>query len=126
MRGSKYHNKKTKITGGVFDSKLEAQHFTLLNRRQALGEIKGLGRQVKIRLTDKPKGRQRVYIADFVFYDIKKCSWVLWDSKGMLIEPYQTKRDWLLDKFTGFIFVEATREGFKEFTPYGQIPLHFV
>lgn len=121
----KYRNSKTRIGEQVFDSKLEAEHYLHLKLRLERGEIHSLGRQIKIQLTDKPKGRQRSYVADFVFYDKALASWVVMDSKGMKVEPYQTKRDWLLDKFCGFVFVEKSKQGDAVYTPYGGEKLTF-
>lgn len=123
--GAKYKNKKTSVGSKKFDSRLEAKHFLELVARQKAGEIHSLALQTKIQLTDKPKGRQRSYIADFVFFDNALASWVVMDSKGMKVEPYQTKRDWLLDKFCGFVFIERTRTEQKTYTPYGEKPILF-
>lgn len=122
---SKYRNHKIKIGGLTFDSKLESEHYLLLKNRLNRGEIRDLARQVSIPLTSKPKGKDRAYIADFVYFDVLRDSWTIWDSKGLKIEPYPTKRDWLLDKYNGFVFVEASKDGEKEFVPWGSIPLKF-
>lgn len=123
---NKYKNFKTFYKGKTFDSKLEASHFLLLEQRLMRGEIKDLSRQVKIQLSDKPKGRQRSYVADFVYFDVFKNVWVIQDSKGMKVEPYQTKRDWILDKFFGFIFVEKSKGKEVIFEPYGDKKINFL
>lgn len=121
----KYRNTKTKIKGIVFDSKLEAEHYQSLLSRLRRGEIKELGRQAKIRLTqNQEKAREQVfYIADFVFFDKIKNEWVVWDSKGVKTQAYIIKRKWLLDCYCGFIFIEASKNGKVEYFPNGKIKL---
>lgn len=121
----KYRNTKTKIGGLVFDSKLEAEHYQTLLSRLRRGEIKELGRQAKIKLTqNQEKAREQVfYIADFVFFDNALNEWIIWDSKGVKTQAYVIKRKWLLDYFCGFKFVEVTKKGSVEYIPVGEINL---
>lgn len=125
-RGSKYSNKKTTIAGIKFDSKLEAEHWITLKAREARGEIVGLKRQVWIKLTEKPKGRGRnvFYVPDFVFFDKALGEVVLMDSKGFLTPEYKIKRDWLLEKYTGFVFVELHKKKETIYKPYGEININ--
>lgn len=120
----KYRNKKITLFGRVFDSKREAEDFLLLMSRARKKEIHSLACQVPISLC-RNGASKRKYIADFAYYDKIAGSWVIMDSKGMKIEPYQTKRDWLLDNYTGFIFIEKTAEKEKTFKPAGDIQLDF-
>lgn len=121
----KYRNTKTRISGIVFDSKLEAEHYRFLLSRLRRGEIKELGRQAKIKLTqNQEKAREQVfYIADFVFFDNDLNEWIVWDSKGVKTQAYVIKRKWLLDCFCGFRFVEVTKKGSAEYFPVGEINL---
>lgn len=121
----KYGNKKITINGQRFDSKLEASHYFRLVNLQKQGRIKYLARQVTISLSDKPKGRNVRYIADFVFLDLEKNIWVVMDSKGYATRDYKVKRDWLLDKFKGFIFIENSKNGEVTFNPYGTKDIFF-
>lgn len=121
----KYHNKKVKIGKLTFDSKLESEHYVILLNRLSRGEIRDLARQVKIELTQHAeKHKDKVhYIADFAFFDFALDKWVLMDSKGFQTDSYKLKRKWLLDNFNGFLFIEHTKEGIKEYEPKGEIPL---
>lgn len=122
----KYKNINTRIKSERFDSKLEAFHYQYLLSRLKNKEIKSLARQVSFSLSDKKDGtRNKIYKADFVFFDFKLNSWIIMDSKGMRIEPYMTKRDWLLDKFNGFIFLEKRKDKDIYFKPYGLIKIEF-
>lgn len=123
----KYRNSKARIGGLTFDSKLESEHYMLLKNRLKRGEIRDLARQVKIELTqhaDKHKDKVH-YVADFVFFDLSLNSWIVWDSKGMPTDAYKIKRKWLLDTYNGFIFIETSKSGSKEFIPNGKICLEF-
>lgn len=124
-RKSKYGNQKSRVGGLTFDSKLEAEHYVLLTNRLMRGEIKDLGRQVRIELTINAEKREdRVYyVADFVFFDLALDKWVVWDSKGMQTDTYKIKRKWLLDNFIGFLFIEHAKKEKKEYSPRGSIPL---
>lgn len=120
---NKYRNQRCKIDGLMFDSKKEAIDYVLLKSRLKSKRIEHLSRQVRILLAEK-KGAGCTYVADFVFYDHDRSSWVIWDSKGMETKEYQVKRAWLLDKFKGFVFVE-NKNGEKEYTSYGAVELNF-
>lgn len=99
----------------------------LLKSRGLKGEIKNLSRQVSIELTKNAKKHlEKVfYIADFVFFDVERDCWIVWDSKGMPTDAYKIKRKWLLDTYKGFVFIEANKREKKEFIPNGEILLEF-
>lgn len=96
---SKYGNKRVTRHGIKFDSKREADRYTILLARQRNGDITNLERQVKIPLIGKagpiltPTGRQAHYIADFSYVDwsiggVK----VIEDAKGYPTEVFKLKR----------------------------------
>ena len=96
----KYKAKRTEVDGISFDSKREAQRWSVLKVRERIGEIRNLDRQVKfpievdgkpIRIRSKryPKGRIVSYFADFAYeerQDIEtECevwSYIIEDVKG--------------------------------------------
>lgn len=64
----KYHNKKTKICGIVFDSKKEASRFMELEMLQRAGKISALERQKRFEVVPKTRTeRAAFYVADFVY-----------------------------------------------------------
>ena len=68
MTKSKYNNKIIQRKDGKFDSKKEYAIWIQLKHLEKLGQIKNLKRQVPFILIAKSKwGRERKYIADFVF-----------------------------------------------------------
>lgn len=122
MQKRKYGNIKTKVFGIEFDSKAEAEDYLILRAKEQKGEIKHLNLQVSFPLCRNGASKKR-YIADFVFFDIAHNSWVVMDTKGMRVEPYQTKRDWLLDNYRGFIFIEKTGNNMKAFKAVGDLEI---
>lgn len=119
MRKNKYASKKISFNGLVFDSKAEFNDFLYLRNLLKKREIKDLYRQVKIILSDV-KNYKCTYIADFVFFDIKKNAWFIWDTKGIITPAYRVKRAWLLSTFNDFIFIENKNNNKKEFLPKGE------
>lgn len=112
---NKYHNQKVKtLNHGTFDSKLEFQHFKELEVLEKAGKIDRIFRQVRI-----PLGKSNAikYVADFVFWDIQRDCYVIWDSKGLETKEFKVKRAWLLDDYVGFVFIQAGKTERKEFKP---------
>lgn len=69
---TKYNNTKVKTKYGTFDSKKEYSIWLTLVRKQKLGEIKNLRRQVPFTLIDKSEfGREIKYICDYLYEDCK-------------------------------------------------------
>lgn len=109
---SKYHSKKVKIDGILFDSKREAQRYMELQLLERAGKIHGLRRQVKFQLIpaqyervwDEKKRcwkkgkcleRECNYIADHVYYD-ENGEFVVEDAKGFRTKDYAIKRKLML------------------------------
>lgn len=94
---NKYKNQKTIIDNIQFDSKLEAKKYAELKLLERAKEIKDLRRQVKFELQPKfIKNNKTIrainYIADFVYYDIRKCKTIIIDTKGYKTESYKLKK----------------------------------
>lgn len=95
---SKYNNIKVEIDGINFDSMGEGERYTRLKRFARIGKIRDLRLQVAYELV--PKGRHdngkaiqaMTYVADFVYFDIKKDCQVVEDFKGRLTQEYKLKR----------------------------------
>lgn len=87
---AKYRNKKTKVDGNTFDSKLEAGRYVELKRMLEAGLIFGLQIQVPFVLE---VNRQLIckYVADFVYVDIDG-NRVVEDSKGVMTRDYLLKK----------------------------------
>lgn len=102
---SKYGNKKTEVDGITFDSIREAKRYKDLLILQKLGEIAFLKVQVPYELN--PGGTHSlVYVADFVYMDVKSGEWVVEDSKGARTAVYRKKRR-LMKKVHGIIIKET-------------------
>lgn len=83
----KYRNVMTEADGHVFASAREAERYAELKLLYTAREIAALKIQVPFPL---PGGI--VYIADFVYYDLREKRWVVEDSKGVRTKEYQLKR----------------------------------
>lgn len=106
---NKYRNKK--VEG--FDSKAEANDFMELKLLERAGLIKYLQRQVRIKLTEYP--RKIIYVADFIFLDKRNNQVTIWDTKGIKLPEFDLKRAWILNQYTGYIFITNYRsKGIKE------------
>ena len=96
----KYGNKKTKVNGIAFDSKKEAERYSVLMIMQRAGEISGLELQKKFLLLpnqyrdNKLVERAVKYKADFVYQ--KNGETVVEDTKGMRTKDYIIKRKLML------------------------------
>lgn len=108
----KYHSKKVKVDGLVFDSKKEYKRWKELRLLEKVGAIRELERQTKFVLipaqrepdTVGPRGgkirgklleREVAYIADFTYLD-ENDQFVVEDTKGMRTTDYIIKRKLLL------------------------------
>lgn len=66
---SKYNNKKTWVDGICFDSKKEAEYYSILKTLQVAGEIKGFCRQPEFILVEgNAENRAITYKADFIVF----------------------------------------------------------
>lgn len=87
------------VDGEGFDSKAEADRWGQLRLLEKAGQIRDLRRQVKIGLEgrDAPilsdSGRQqRVYVADFTYFDEALGATVIEDRKGHATEVFNLKK----------------------------------
>lgn len=88
---NKYRNKKTKVDGILFDSRLEANRYCELNLLQKAGKIHGLELQKRFELFPKDSyGRALYYVADFVYLEDGQT--VVEDCKGVKTPVYALKR----------------------------------
>lgn len=79
----KYKNIIVKTKDGKFDSKKEHSVWLKLKRQEEMGLIRDLKRQVPFVLIEKSKwGRERKYIADFVYIDCEMGELVVADCKS--------------------------------------------
>lgn len=79
----KYKNIIVKTKDGKFDSKKEHSVWLKLKRQEGMGLIQDLKRQVPFVLIEKSKwGRERKYIADFVYTDCETGELVVADCKS--------------------------------------------
>lgn len=112
-KGSKYKNVKTK---DGFDSNKERKRYFELEFMQKAGVITSLNKQVSFELIDKftdkrgIKEREAKYIADFVYYDIEKNSFVIEDVKSLItrkLPVYVLKRKLVKQKYPDYLFYEV-------------------
>lgn len=88
---NKYGAKKTFYDGQKFDSKYECSVYQFLRKREQLGEISGLERQITVRFFNLPKKSEDIALrVDFKF--IENGREIYAEAKGM-----ETK-DWLIKK----------------------------
>ncbi len=111
----KYRNEKTIIDGIKFDSKLEARRYYELKLLQRAKEIKDLRRQVKFELQPSYKKKNKTirsidYVADFVYYDIKKGKTIIEDTKGFKTEIYKLKKKIFEYKYPNLEIKEVKKE----------------
>ena len=109
---NKYHSKKVKVGGEVFDSRKEYRRFCELLLLQKAGAITELQRQVEFELIPAQRGPDTVgvrggvkrgkvlelavkYVADFVYKD-KDGNTVVEDTKGFKTKDYIIKRKLML------------------------------
>jgi hypothetical protein len=106
-KSSKWKNERVETEDGVFDSRLEADTWEDLKKREQLGEIADLQRQVRFSLYVAGVWIAD-YVADFVFYEDKKL--VVGDAKGARTDAYVMKRK-LLFATQGIRIREYTKDG---------------
>lgn len=93
---SKYNNKKTEIDGITFDSKKEAEYYSMLKILKQAEEIKDFGLQPRYELQPKfskngKKYRAITYIADFVIVNNDGTTEVV-DVKGVETQVFKIKK----------------------------------
>lgn len=115
---NKFHAKKTKVDGIEYDSKWEAQKGTELRRKEEMGLIKDLKRQVVFELQEGftnnqgKKMRPITYIADFMYFDCEMGKTVVMDtkSKATRTDAYMIKRKLFEYKYPEYIFIECYKK----------------
>lgn len=112
-KGNKYKNIKTK---DGFDSNKERKRFFELELMQKAGVITSLNKQVCFQLLDTFKDKRGItergvkYIADFVYYDNEKKSFVIEDVKSPItrkLSVYVLKRKLVKQKYSAYLFIEV-------------------
>ena len=111
-KGSKYKNIKT---ADGFDSKKERKRYLELEMLQKAGVIRCLAKQAPFELLPTFKDKQGItergikYIADFVYYDNEKKSFVIEDVKSPFtrkLSTYVIKRKFVKKIYPDYLFLE--------------------
>lgn len=103
MRGeNKYHNKKIKVDGHLFDSKKEAERYYELKLMEHAGVIRHLELQPRFELQppfecDGIKHRKIEYVGDFAYQENGRK--VVEDVKGMETDVYKLKKKLFLYQY---------------------------
>ncbi len=98
FKKSKYKAKKVVVDGITFDSKKEARRYSELKLLEKTDLIRDLELQKRYELQAKYKNglgkgiRKIEYVADFVYYDVKKDKVVVEDVKGYKTDIYKLKK----------------------------------
>lgn len=105
----KYHNKKTTVSGIIFDSKKEAERYSLLKLLEKAGEIQNLQLQQRFLIVPKEgkNKRERFYVADFVYE--KNGKKIIEDVKSAITKKnpvYTLKKALVLYLFPEYDFIE--------------------
>lgn len=111
-KDNKYHAKKTKIDGKVFDSTKESKRYVELKALQQAGAISGLECQKRFELVPNfeyrgVKMRGVVWIADFYFFNGRE--WVAEDVKSKITRTkpeYRIKMKLFMQKYPEILFNE--------------------
>lgn len=112
-RSSKYHAVKTYVGGIKLDSKKEARRYSELLLMQTAGVIQNLRRQVRFELQPaytKANGehvKNIVYVADFVYFDTRRNSMVIEDTKGVKTQVYKLKKKMFEYVYPTYCFIET-------------------
>lgn len=112
---NKYGNKKIVLDGVEFDSQLESNRYLELKLLERAGEIKDLRRQVNFELqTSYTKNNKIIkpiyYVADFVYYDVRKGKKIVEDTKGFKTEVYRLKKKIFEYKYPDLEITEIRKE----------------
>lgn len=91
MKSSKYGSKKTTVDGIEFDSKREAERWSILKMIQLGGEISDLQRQMPLSIIINGI-KVCDFICDFVYVETKSGKTIHEDSKGFKTPVYRLKK----------------------------------
>ena len=83
----KFHNKPTEADGHLFPSEHEACRYGELRLLYEAKSISALSIQVPFFLSGGI-----IYIADFVYYDLRDKRWIVEDAKGVRTKEYIMKK----------------------------------
>ena len=98
---AKYNNKRVRVDGILFDSKLEADYYAALKLKLKAGLIRGFCRQPEFVLQEGFAGRKPVtYKADFIVFNLDGTVDII-DTKGYETETFRIKHKQFLNKFPG-------------------------
>lgn len=88
---SKYRNKKTTVDGITFDSKREAQFYSLLKQLERVGQVSQIELQKRYPLAVNGE-TVCTYFADFAFHDAIQERYRVVDIKGVVTKDFSIKR----------------------------------
>ena len=96
---SKYHSKRVRVDGILFDSQKEADYYSDLKIQQMAGVIRGFCRQPEFLLT-AGFGKQKpvTYRADFVVFQLDGTAEIV-DVKGVETDVFKIKAKLFREKF---------------------------
>jgi hypothetical protein len=98
---TKYNNKRIRVDGILFDSKLEADYYLQLKIKLKAGLIRGFCRQPEFILQEGFADRKPiVYKADFIIFYPDGTAEII-DTKGMETETFKLKKKLFQEKFPG-------------------------
>lgn len=112
---SKYHSRKVRLDGMIFDSQMEARRYQELKLIERAGKIKDLVCQPKFSLipTIRREGHKTLrctnYYADFKYIDCETGKEVVEDVKGFETDVYKLKKKLLLWRYPDLDFREIKR-----------------
>ena len=115
---SKYKNQKVIFDGIEFDSILERNRYLELKLLEKAKEIKDIRRQVIFELQPSYKKNNKTirainYVADFVYYDLKKNKTIIEDTKGFRTEIFKLKKKMFEYKYPDLEIKEVRREDIR-------------
>lgn len=98
---AKYNNKRVRVDGILFDSKLEADYYAALKLKLKAGLIRGFCRQPEFVLQEGFADRKPItYRADFIVFRKDGTAEII-DVKGMETEVFKMKRKLFQSRYPG-------------------------
>jgi hypothetical protein len=95
----KYHNKRIRVDGILFDSQKEADYYSELKLQLRAGVIRGFCRQPEFILLEGFAGRQpEIYKADFIVFNLDGTAEII-DVKGIETEVFRIKQKQFAAKY---------------------------
>jgi hypothetical protein len=99
IKQPKYHNKKVKVDGFLFDSQFEADYYSELKIQLRAGVIRGFCRQAHFILTTGGNGLEPMeYVADFIIFNLDGTAEIV-DTKGFITDLYTAKKKVFAEKY---------------------------